>query len=765
MKRVSESLRALSLLSVIVTLGLTLGCSSASPTGAANNRPTDKLTIERIFADPSLNGPSPRALKVAPDGSRVTYLKEKASDFQKLDLWGFDLKTRQNRMLVDSSELQKGEEQLSAEEKARRERMRISSSGIVEYSWSDAGNALIFPLAGGLFYYPVGAEGAKVRRLTDGKHHETDAHLSSHGNFVSFLRDADLYLLNTRSGREQRITHDGSKTVKNGIAEFVAQEEMGRFDGQWWSKDESRLAFTRTDESGVEVAKRYEIGGDGFEVFEQRYPRTGTRNATVRLGVTAAASPGRIRWLDLGPNSDIYLARVDWLPDGRRLAVQVESRDQKRLELRFYDTETGKSQLILTETDPKWLDLTNDLHFLKYSSAFIWGAERDGYRHLALYDLHGKLLRQLTSGHWPVHEFQATDTEEKYAYFTAARETPLEQHLYRVPLYAAQGAITRVTETEGWHQISMPEGARIFVDTFSSPAQPEQVSVHSIDGTRLSYIEENRLDRDHPLAPYLSSFSRPEFGILKGAGGVDLYYELIKPTGYRPGHPYPVIVDVYGGPGSQKVRKSWDRRGRLWHQILADRGFVVFQLDNRGSAARGHAFHTAIYHQLGQVEVEDQKAGVEFLVKSGIADPKRIGIFGWSYGGYMALMTLLKEPTTFAAAVSVAPVTDWTLYDTHYTERFLGTPEENPEGYRLSGVLPYVSGLRGRLLMVHGMADDNVLFTNSTKIYKALQDGVLPFEMMAYPGSKHGINGKLRQTHLFKTVTDFFERSLVVPNP
>ena len=530
-----------------LSLLLLTACSSPGPVTQSTLDPSanhPKLTIERLFDDPDLNGPSPRALTVSPDGQRVTYLKEKDTDFLRLDLWEFDLSSGKNRILVDSNDFLKGEENLSSEEKGRRERLRIKSTGIVEYKWSEAGNALIFPLAGGLFYYPIGNSHAAPLQLTNGKHHETEPHLSRHGKYVSFVRSSDLYLIETASRKELRITHDGSEAIKNGIAEFIALEEMERFDGQWWSKDERRLAFTRTDESEVEISQRYEIEGDGFEFFKQRYPRTGTRNAKVRLGVVDMTQPKKVRWMDLGPESDIYLARVNWLPDGKTLAVQLQSRDQKKLELRFYDSMTGRSRLILSEADSKWLNLNNDLHFLKNSSRFIWASEKSGYKHLYLYDLQGRMIRQLTSGLWPVHHLLAINESEGLAYFTASQETPLEQHLYRVSLGdSAESKIEKITHEEGWHQISMPESARIYVDSFSNPTQPQQVSVHSSDGRSIATIEENRIDGKHPLSPYFSRFSKPEFGFFKNSEGVDLYYELIKPTNYREDKRYPLIVE------------------------------------------------------------------------------------------------------------------------------------------------------------------------------------------------------------------------------
>ncbi|MGK5084711.1 S9 family peptidase [Bdellovibrionota bacterium FG-1] len=741
------------LLPVLIAVFFSVACST--PVSA------EILTVRRIFEDPSLEGPSVQNLKFSPNGLRVTFLKGKVQDHRKLDLWEIDTRSGEQRLLVDSDAFEQGEAKLSSEEKARRERKRISDTGIVEYSFSQDGNALVFPIGGAVYFYSLETAGTHAPlQLTSGQYHETDAQLSPHGHYVSYIRGSDLYASDTRTRKEIRLTRDGNATIKNGAAEFVAQEEMDRFTGHWWSEDERHLAFIQYDESKVEVAKRYEVNADGMTVEEQRYPRTGTPNVRVRLGILSPVHPGAPRWLDLGPNPDIYIARVKWLPDNQTVAVQIQSRDQKKLELCFYDIHSGKKRVILTETDPHWVTLHDDLRFLKMSKLLTWSSERSGTRQLYLYDWNGKLIRQLTHQRWSIHGLTGIDSAEKTLYFTASGESPLEQHLYRVPV-DHDAAEVKMTELQGTHSIEMPLSAGFYIDRFSTPLHPPQVSIDSAqDGKRIAWIEENSLDAKHPLTPFLKDFSEPEFGSFISPQGVELYYRMLKPRGYQAGRRYPVIVNVYGGPTHQVVRRAWGRKSDLWQQIMASRGFVVFSIDNRGSSGRNREFENPIHLKLGEVEVQDQAAGVDYLIRQGIADPARIGVFGWSYGGYMALMTLLKRPDLYAAAVSVAPVTDFSLYDTHYTERYLSTPALNPKGYEESSVLKYVDRLKGHLLMVHGMADDNVLFTNSTRIYKALQDRALPFEMMTYPGGKHGLYGKMPQTHVYEMITRFFETHL-----
>lgn len=717
----------------------------------------EPLTIERINAAPSLDGKAPRALSLSPDGSRVTYLQGKADNANQYDLWEYNLKAQRHHLLVDSKKLAPNE-QLSDEEKARRERARLFAQGISEYFWSEAGDKLLFPLNGELYLYDLKAKpGHEVRQLTQGEGFVTDPKFSPKGRYLSFVRDQNLHVMDLASGKTRALTTDGKGDIKNGMAEFVAQEEMGRMTGYWWAGDEEHIAFARIDESPVDIVERYEIDADGFKTFRQRYPSAGTPNVRVQLGVVAV-SGGEAQWLDLGQDPDIYLARVDWLPDHRTVAVQRQSRDQRRLDLLFADRETGKSRLVLSETATTWVNLNDDLRFLKDQQAFIWGSERSGYKHLYLVDYQGKALRQLTSGDWEVAGVQAVDEKAGQVYFDGYADSPLELHLYRAPL--AGGDLHKLTTGEGWHAISMAKNAQVFIDKFSNPQTPPRVSLHDNSGTRLTWLEENRLDAAHPYAPYAKAHTVPEFGTLKAEDGQDLYYRLYKPAKLEPGKKYPVIVDVYGGPGAQRVQKTWGSRGAYWHQFLVQQGYLVFSLDNRGSEHRGTAFENVLLRNMGRAEIADQKRGVEFLKSLPYVDGARIGVTGHSYGGYMTLMLLMKEPELFAAGVSGAPVTQWELYDTHYTERYMDNPKQHGDAYEASSVFPYVKKLNKPLLLIHGMADDNVLFTHSTKLMKALQEAEKPFDLMTYPGAKHSLWGESTQNHVLHGMLRFFDREL-----
>ena len=747
---------------LLCAFALLAGCASRSGQPASETDDMPILEIERLYSAPDLDGPSPTGVKISPDSARVTFLRGKQTDPLQMDLWEYNLADREMRLLVDSTALVAGDEALSEEELARRERLRIvGQRGIVSYHFAPGGDRLLFPLNGDLFLYDLGD--GKTRQLTDTKAGETDPTFSSTGRYVSFVRDQDLYAIDLEAFEEHRVTHDGGGLVRNGMAEFIAQEEMDRYTGYWWAPDDSAIAFIRVDESPVQVAERFEIHAEDFEVYEQRYPATGTPNAVVELGVVAPDGTG-LRWMDIGDETDIYLPRVDWFPGSEFLAVQRQSRDQQTLDLLKVNAQSGESRVLLSENSDTWINLHNELAFLQSLPRFIWSSERSGHAHLYLYDNDGELIRPLTSGEWDVADgararsaLLHVDEAGERIFVTGTLDSPMERNIYEVSL-SGEFEPRRVSDESGWHKTDFADSGEFYVDSFSNAGTPPQLSLHRADGSRIDFIEENRLDESHPYHPWLATRPATDFGTLEAGDGQTLYYRMLKPAGFDAGKRYPVVIYVYGGPMGQDVTNEWSAG---FNEILARHGFIVFTIDNRGTGFRGTAFDAPLYRHMGRVEVADQLVGVDYLRSLDFVDPKRIGIWGWSYGGYMTLMSLFKHPDVFAAGVSGAPVTDWTLYDTHYTERYLGTPQNNAEGYEASGVFPYVGNLAAPLLLIHGMADDNVLFTNSTKLMKSLQDEGRPFDVMTYPGSKHGLT-RVPATgeHAYAHILRFFRQHL-----
>ena len=747
-----------------------------------------RLTPERLFASPSLAGSAPRTVKFSPDGRRVTFLKPRAEESSRYDLWQFDVASGAQSMLVDSTAVDPAEAELSEEEKALRERKRIAGvRGIADYAWGTA-DTIIVPAGGDIHLVTLKKDGPETRRLTQTDGFEYDAKVSPRGNHVSFIRDGALYSIDLATGTETRISPEAQpdKAISYGVAEFVAQEEMNRYTGYWWSADERYIAFTEVDESGVDIIPRFDIAADEVTVINQRYPRAGRPNAKVALWVADLKADTTRKISSVGP--DNYLARVNWAHGS--LWFQTVNRAQTEIRYNRTDGLPWRIWSPFSEEQARWVNLTNDFLALPDGGILVTH-ELDGYRHIYWRNASNGEMRQVTFGNWVVSDIAGYDAETGEIYFTGFMDTPLEKHLYAVPLgwtdqeVAAKGAAQlpdsacidttpgsarmikecpqarRITPEGGSWNIAMGAGAKSYVGTFSSPTQPPQTALYKADGTRVAWINENALDASHPYAPYLSSHTVPEFGTLKAEDGQTLYYSIQKPPGFDPAKKYPVIVEVYGGPHVQRVSNDWRPLG---DQFYTHAGYILFRLDNRGSWNRGKRFEDVIHLLTGGPEVRDQLAGVAWLKEQPFVDAGRIAIQGWSYGGYMTLMTAAQAPEgTFAAAIAGASVTDWSLYDTFYTERYMSTPQLNPDGYHASSVFAHIDGLTGPLLLIHGMADDNVTFDNTTRLMAELQARSQPFELMTYPGQRHGIQGEALQVHLMRTRLDFLKRHLKDP--
>jgi len=705
------------------------------------------IPLERVFSSPALSGPTPRESRLSPDGRFVTLLKNRPEDKERFDLWAIDTATGADRMLIDSKKIGTGAA-ISEEEKMRRERARIAGTkGITEYGWAPDSRSILVPIDGDLYLATLDGS---VRRLTETAATEIDPKVSETGRYLSFLRNQNLYVMDAGTGQEHPLTSDGGKTLSWGAAEFVAQEELGRDTGYWWSPDDKYIAVARVDDSPVAIVKRAAIGASGTQLIEQRYPAAGTRNAIVDLYLMTPDGASRVK-ADLGSDPDFYLARVDWAKDGRSLYVQRLSRDQKRLDLLRVDPATGRSTLLFSETSPTWVNLTDNFKPLKDGS-LVWSSERSGFSHL--YRWKAGKWTQLTRGNWAVEKVAGVDEAARRVYFTGTAETPIEQQLYWVN-YERPGAPVRVTEKGWYNNAVMDKRATHALVTRSNPAQPSQTYLADTGGRRIAWVQENALNGSHPYAPYLDSHVKPTFGSIAGPDGSKLYYRMLSPPRV-PGKRYPVYLYVYGGPHGQQVTDAWYSALPL-HEALVDKGWIVFTIDNRGTNRRGTRFENAVYRSMGDAEVQDQLAGVEWLKKQAFVDPKKIAVQGWSYGGYMTLKLLEKAPGTFAAGVAVAPVTKWELYDTAYTERYLGNPAVDPRPYQTSNALEDAVKIEDPLLLVHGMSDDNVVFQNSTELYARLQQAKRPFEMMAYPGATHAIAGEGPQTHVWATITRFLD--------
>ncbi len=686
------------------------------------------------FPLPGMNIPG--SLTFAPDGRFLTYLFNPDGGLVR-QLYAFDLESGGERLLIAPSANSGSEDSLSLEEQLRRERLRQRELGITRYEWAAKTGQILLPLPDGLYLYE-GDGGALRPLLTQPAHPIQDAHFSPDGQWVAFVQDAELHVMPAAGGSPQQITSGARGTGKtNGLAEYIAQEEMGRSRGFWWSPDSQKLAFAEVDETHIPVYRIVHQGKDGVGDGAQedhRYPFAGMPNARVRLGVVGRAG-GDVQWLDLGVDPDIYLARVKWLPNGR-LTAQILNREQSQLDLLEFDLDTGAKLPLLQETSDVWINLHDMFHPLKKlpeqaSDGFIWASERTGFRHLYLYDADGNEIRPLTSGSWQVDSLTGVDADQGLVYFMASKETPTESHLYRVPLLG--GEPERLTLEPGMHSVVLDVKRNRFVDVQQAVDQPPAILLRSLaDGRLLTPIFTRTDERLAAL-----DLPTPEIVTLQNRAGVELYGAIYRPPASFGAGPFPTIVSVYGGPHAQRVTNGWLLTVDMRAQYLASQGFLVFKLDNQGSARRGLAFEAPLKHNMGDVEVADQVDGVRWLVDQGLTDPARVGIYGWSYGGYMAAICLARAADTFQVAVAGAPVTHWDGYDTCYTERYMGLPQANPGGYEVSSVMHHLDKIAGHLLLVHGLIDENVHFRHTARLINGLIAARKRYDLLLFPDERH----------------------------
>jgi dipeptidyl-peptidase-4 len=622
---------------------------------------------------------------------------------------------------------------------------RASTGGM---QWSADGKSLLYTAGGDVFLIHLNG---KWDQLTKTPMAEVDPKLSPNGKTVVFRRGWDIYTIDVASQKETRLTNNGTETLRNGGTDWVYPEEIGLGTAFWWSPDSKSIAYLQFDMSHEPLIPHEDLIKVRAVYEPERYPQSGENNPDVRLGVIAA-SGGPTKWLEVGDTRNQYLiARVGWMPNSRSVYVLRTNRVQNRDELFAIDVESRAPSTIFKGDDAYWINLSGDIEFLNDGKHFLWTSERDGFRHIYLYSNDGKDVRQLTKGKWEVTAINGVDEASNHLFYTSTEASSLERRLYSISL---DGSDKRdLTPEPGTHTISMGSTGAFYLDTFSSLTSPPRTTLHSGDGQLLGvYREADRtlIDQYEILPTEIVTF--------KGADGTELYGRLIKPAGFDPSRKYPVVITVYGGPGvGLPVHNSW--QGISIDQVLAHRGYVVWQCENRGGLGRGHDFETAIYHMLGVNELADQVAGAKYLISLGFVDPARIGIHGWSYGGFMTANAMLNAPDVFRAGFAGAPVTSWMNYDTIYTERYMGLPSENPNGYRLTALPPKAANLKGRLMLVHNFEDDNVLFQNSLQLTNALQLAGKQFDFMLYPQKTHGVRGAASR-QMNQMMIEFFDRNL-----
>ncbi len=732
-------MKAMYFVSILI---LAFGVQSVFTVGAEEE--AYKLTVERIFSDESLSGDLPSHVQWLPSGEQLSYFAERNIDDEEKSIFIIcDVPSGAERYVCIPDTIAIPEDLVENDD----QKFRIGS-----YEWTEDGGSIIFLYEGEVF--TLDAESGAVTRRTQTESDEENVTFSPGGRSFAYTRDNDLYF-SVFDEEEIRITSTGSDTLYNGVLNWVYMEELftrGNTGAYWWAPDGRAIAFMEIRDGNVPEFPLVDPTPTHGSVEMQRYPKAGDPNPIVRIGVYDLADK-QVYWIDPLGNEDGYIARLYWLADSKRIAIEKLNRDQNALTLLFVDFKSGGAERILEETDSTWVNVTYMKHYYETEPRFMWASERDGRSHLYLYDLKGHLIRQVTKGPWDVGNLDGVDEKNKEIYFTATEKSPLERHLYRITEKGKE--LRRLTRKAGSHRIEFSPHHRYYLDYYSSIDVPTELSVHDADGKYLF-----RLGEAPEREEFLRSLPKPEFVTVESGEGLSYQCQIIKPSRFDFHKKYPVIVYTYGGPYSQVVGNRWGGSFYLWHAMMADKGYIIFSLDNRGTFGKGRGWINPVYKRLGEIELADQLAGIEYLKSLPYVDPNRIGIWGWSYGGFMACLALCKAPDVFRAGVAVAPVVDFRLYDSIYTERYMGLPQDNEEGYDENAPLNFAEKLESSLLLVHGIEDDNVHMQNTIVFADKLIDEGKDFDMMLYPHKEHSIRGEAARTHLFNKITAFFDENL-----
>jgi dipeptidyl-peptidase-4 len=621
-----------------------------------------------------------------------------------------------------------------------------------DITFNPAWTAALVTIDDDLYVYSFGGAAA---RLTTAEGLEEEATFSPDGRRVAFVRGHNLYTVDVAGHKEIALTTDGNAETLNGKLDWLYQEEIygrGFFRGYWWSPDSARLAFLQLDERPV---PEYTVVDDisyrpVVEITD--YPKAGDPNPKVRLGIVSATGSGPI-WaqLDTYATVDFLIVDVDWTPDGRNVAFQVQDREQTWLDLNLGESASGRVTRVLRETTKAWVNVNGSPHWLKDGS-FLWFSERDGFKHLYHYRVDGTQVRQVTSGRWDVRSLGGIDEARRVLYFTAGARRHIDTDIYRIGLDG--GGLTRLSRTDGTHRANFNPSHTQYIDVWNDITTPTQVRLHRADGGDVRVLDANPVKT---LAEY--ALAKPEFLEVRTRDGFVMDAMMIKPPDFDPARRYPVYQFTYAGPGAASVRNQWGGTSHMYYQLIAQQGVIVWILDNRSAGGKGAESQWPVYGRLGEVELQDLEDGVTWLKQQPYVDASRIVLDGWSYGGFMAAYAMTHS-TSWSAAIVGAPVSDWRNYDTVYTERYMKTPQNNPDGYRRTAPRFAAATLHGRILLIHGSIDDNVHRQNSEQFAYELQRAGKPFEMMVYPKSRHGITDARLNKHLRHLMFDFIMRAV-----
>ncbi len=655
----------------------------------------------------------------------------------------------------------------------------LANSPGLQFNETESG--IVLSHSDDLWYFDVAA--GELRRLTNTRGEELEPEFSPDGRWVSFVRGNNLFVVDVAKANEKQLTRDGregDKAIYNGYLDWIYEEELygrGQKRGYWWSPDSKYIAFLRLDEDKVpKFILPNDIPNDQ-NVETTFYPQAGDPNPTVKLGIADVGktalvpNAGRIprlgerlppslqrlgdsvKWVDLTgyKPDDLLIARVAWAPDSKNVMFQALNREQTTLDLNSAGL-NGKSAKVLNETTPAWVEVYDDPEFVGDGQTAVWQSARNGFKHLYLYDNAGQLVRQLTNGKWEVRNLLGVDEKNGWAYFSANKDGQINDNVYRVSLNG--GEPERLTKGDGWHSASFNKDHSLFVESFSDAMTPTQTRLFRADGTLVRVINENKTDA---LGRY--KLSKPEFLKVMTRDGFEMEAMMIKPPNFDPAMKYPVFQYTYGGPHAPSVYNRWGGNRMLWFQMLAQKGYIVWVCDNRSSSGKGEESVWPVYKRLGELELRDIEDGLSYLKALPYVDGGRIGLHGWSYGGFMTSYALTHS-TSFKVGIAGGTVSDWHLYDSIYTERYMATPQNNREGYEKTSVVKAAKNLSGKLLLIHGQIDDNVHMQNMTQLAYELQKADKQFEMMYYPTARHGLTNPAQVKHWYTMMTEFILKNL-----
>lgn len=583
---------------------------------------------------------------------------------------------------------------------------------------------------------------------------------SPDGKLLSYIKNNNLYIMDLSTGKESQITNDGQfNSIINGATDWVHEEEFSFSTAYFWSPDSKKIAYYKFDESNVKEFSFNEFNQQLYPTeYKFKYPKAGEANSIVSIHVYDLKS-GKDQVMDIGQELDQYIPRIKWTQDPNVLSIVRMNRHQNFLELMLANASTGQSKVIYSEKNDTYVDIHEQegdyVYFTADNKGFILRSDKDGFTHLYHYDMNGKLINQITKGNWDVVAFKGYDEKTKRLFYTASESTPTEKDIYSIQLDGS--GKKKISLGKGVHVPEFSTGMKYFIDTYTDANTPNFIAIYNADGKQIRVLEDNKKLKDK-----MSQFalSKKEFFSFKNPEGTELFGWMIKPLNMEPGKKYPVFQVFYGGPGRNMVNNSFDSGNYFWYQLLAQKGYIVACVDNRGTQYRGKAFKSSTYKQLGKLETEDQIATAKYLGSLPYVDRTRIGTFGWSFGGYLSSLCITKGADYFKMAIAVAPVTNWRYYDNIYTERFMGLPQENPAGYDDNSPINYVDKLKGKYLLIHGSGDDNVHFQNTMEMITALVKANKQFDLFVYPDKNHNINGGNTRLHLYTKMTDYILENL-----